>query len=320
MILNFFFRNRYKLLIIFSNLFFYLFLFNWISQNINPQKLFHSFNEISFMPFLASITINLIALLFYGLRMNYLISNKYINSFSIINIGYSLNTLLPFRLGEFFKILISYKIYKISFKRILAATVTEKAIDLFKLIIIGIILLLTAHNNILETFVFNKLSILSIFFIFLITCGIIFFTIKKQAYAFLRKGLKYLCSMPLLKIFTTSLVIWIINIMLVYFAFNYYISDINISIYDAVAILIIFSLSVSLPSAPAGIGVFEASIVYYLTNELNMSNEIALSLSFAFHLATTLPQLFLTLFLLRKHLNYNFIKNIFLSKSFLNGK
>ena len=96
--------------------------------------------------------------------------------------------------------------------------------------------------------------------------------------------------------------------------------EINTSIDDAVAIFIIFSLSVSLPSAPFGIGVFEASIAYYLTNELNMSNEIALSLSFAFHLVTTLPQLFLTLFLLRKHLNYNFIKHIFLSKSFLNGK
>lgn len=76
--------------------------------------------------------------------------------------------------------------------------------------------------------------------------------------------------------------------------FNAFIVGIRIDLADAIALLLIISLAIAIPSAPAGIGLFEAGLVAYLTQVLHADAEGALAAAVMFHLVITVPQMFLT--------------------------
>ena len=51
------------------------------------------------------------------------------------------------------------------------------------------------------------------------------------------------------------------------------------------------SVAIAMPSAPAGIGLFEAAVIAYLTQAHGVQNEAALAVAVIFHLVVTVPQL-----------------------------
>jgi hypothetical protein len=67
---------------------------------------------------------------------------------------------------------------------------------------------------------------------------------------------------------------------------------------DAATLLLILSFAIAVPSAPAGIGLFEAGIVVYLTQKLGVNTEAALAVATVFHLVNTVPQLAMASWLL----------------------
>ena len=85
---------------------------------------------------------------------------------------------------------------------------------------------------------------------------------------------------------------------MVYFSFNTYLSEVRIGIFESIALLVVMALAIAVPSAPAGLGLFEAGIVAYLTQTSRIGNEAALAAATVFHLAITLPQLMVTAWLL----------------------
>jgi hypothetical protein len=87
---------------------------------------------------------------------------------------------------------------------------------------------------------------------------------------------------------------------MIYIAFNTYL-QISFSIFDAITLLIILSLAIAIPSAPAGIGLFEASIIFYLTKKFPIDNEIALATAIVFHLVIILPQVITITLILISH-------------------
>ena len=86
--------------------------------------------------------------------------------------------------------------------------------------------------------------------------------------------------------------------ILVYFSFNTYLSDVRIDIFESNALLLVIALAIAIPSAPAGLGLFEAGVVAYLTQTSGIGNEAELAAATVFHLALTLPQLIVTEWLL----------------------
>jgi hypothetical protein len=84
------------------------------------------------------------------------------------------------------------------------------------------------------------------------------------------------------------------HVVLVLFSFNTYLTEIRVGVLEAATLLIVMALAIAVPSAPAGIGLFEAGIVAYLTQRTGVGNEAALAAASIFHLIITVPQLFLT--------------------------
>ena len=62
---------------------------------------------------------------------------------------------------------------------------------------------------------------------------------------------------------------------------------------DAVLLMLIITLSIAIPSAPAALGLFEAGIVAYLTQHNGIGNELALAAAVVFHVAVAFPQVLL---------------------------
>ena len=109
---------------------------------------------------------------------------------------------------------------------------------------------------------------------------------------------KHASSYPVRHVLAVSVAIWVLNIALVFFTFNTYLPDLRITILDAVTLLLVLALAIAIPAAPAGLGLFEAGIVAYLTQKFGVGNEEALAAATVFHLVITLPQVLMTALLL----------------------
>lgn len=298
-------RSPSKLALIVLNLVVYYLLIKWFTGNIKLDRLADHLGQIPAWALLCSLCINLMALVLYGVRMALLLRSKFHTAFSIINIGYALNTLVPLRLGEAMKMYLGHKLYGIPLTGIFAASVAEKLADLFKLLLLAAVVVAFAASALVQSNVLLPVGIL-------VLLGVLFFILFRIYIARIVKLLpkrgrlrrisielhKHAKSYQVGRILIISVGIWVLNVALVFFTFNTYLPILHISILDAVTLLLIISFAIAIPSAPAGVGLFEAGIVVYLTQKSGISNEAALAAATAFHLIITLPQLTITGWLL----------------------
>ena len=295
----------------------FAFFARWYNQNINFSDLAQQFARIPVWAVAGSIAINICALLLYGQRMALLLHNRFWPSFCVINVGYALNNVMPFRLGDAAKVYIARTLYNISMTKLISSTLVEKLIDLFKLALLAMIVLVFAADRLLHR------EELAMPIIIVLAGGGAF-----VAFRILIRNLDRLLpndsplkqaimgfhdatgNYPMGRILLVTIAIWTANIALTWFTFNTYIPGLHFSILDAVALLIIVALAVAVPSAPAGIGVFEAGTLIYLTRFFHVSNETALAAAVVFHLAISIPQLlFVGILLLRKGLTLRALRN-----------
>jgi hypothetical protein len=238
--------------------------------------------------------------------MALLLGRDFRTAFSIINIGYALNTLLPLRLGEAIKIYLSHRLFGTPLTGIFAASVAEKLIDLAKILLLGAIVVVFAAGEFIQTS-----ALLSVIVLVAMGIGVValFHLYIVRIVKLLPRGSrlrrisielhKHASGYPLRRILAVTTGIWILNIALVFFSFNTYLPEVSIGILDAIALLLVLALAIAIPSAPAGLGLFEAGIVAYLTQKSGVGNEAALAAAVVFHLVITLPQLVMTGWLLR---------------------
>lgn len=298
-------RSRSALVLIGLNLLMYFLLLRWVGENIHLEKLSEYFGKIPVWALLGSLVINFLALAMSGIRMALLLGRNFQTAFSIVNIGYALNTILPLRLGEGLKLYLSRRFFGVALTRIFAASIAEKLFDL------GIILLLSAAALAMTAGEFIKVAaVVSVgVFVFAAVVGVALFRryivhivkLLPRGSRLRRASIdlhKYAGDYPLGRIVLTTVGIWFLNVALVVFSFNAYGPDINIGILDAIALLVIIALAIAIPSAPAGIGLFEAGIVVYLTQNSGIDPNAALAAASAFHFIITLPQLILTVWML----------------------
>ena len=294
-------RSPSRLAVLLLNLLVYYLLLRWVVDNIQPGRLVDHLGQIPLWALLGSVCINMVALTLYGARMALLLSRDFGTAFSVVNIGYALNTLVPFRLGEAMKIYLGRKLYGIPLVGVFAASVAEKLFDVLKLLLLGLVVAAFAAGELVQTSALFPIAILAV----LGTVATILFRIYivrmlklLPKHGRLRRISielhKHARSYPVRRVLAVSVCIWALNVALVFFTFNTYLLDVRIDILDATALLLVLSLSIAIPSAPAGIGLFEAGIVAYLTQKTSVTNEAALAAAAAFHLVITVPQLAIT--------------------------
>ena len=298
-------RSPSRLGLIGLNLVVYCLLLRWFSENIQLGKLMDHLGQIPVWALLGSLSINLAALALYGLRMALLLGRGFRVAFSVINIGYALNTLIPLRLGEAMKIYLSHRFYGIPLVGIFSASVAEKLADLLKLLLLSAVVVAFAAGELIQTSVLFPLAVLVVMGV---AALVLFRLYIVRIVKLLPKGSrlrrisielhKHAGSYPVSRVLAISVVIWALNVALVFFTFNTYLPDLHIGILDAAVLLLILALAIAIPAAPAGLGLFEAGIVAYLTQKFGVGNEAALAAAGVFHLVITLPQLAITGWLL----------------------
>lgn len=289
-------RNPSKVVLVALNLFAYFLLLRWAIMNINPGRLMEAFGQIPGWALLGSLFINLLALVLCGARMSLLLGKDFHTSFSIINIGYALNTLFPLRLGEPVKLYLSRKLFEIPLTGIFAASVAEKLFDLVMALLMVATVLVFATAELIQVGTLLSISAL------VLAGGVTVVLFRRHVVRIVKlfpKGSrlrrifielhKHSGSYRIGRILIVTTGIWIMHIFLVYFSFNTYLAEIHISILESVALLMVMVLAIAIPSAPASLGLFEAGIVAYLTQKHYVGNEAALISASIFHIVIITP-------------------------------
>jgi uncharacterized protein (TIRG00374 family) len=294
-------NSRSRLILGAVNLVIFAFLWRWVNENISIEKLLGQIASIPGEAVALTVAINFMTLVVYGWRMGVLLKKTPGVGFSIVNIGYSLNTIMPLRLGDVLKVYFGRRLLGVPATAVLAASVAEKIVDVLMLLLLGVVMSLfstTLVNMQGSLLVVGTMLFILVLAIMLCRAYIlrIYRWLPKKGYlrGLLIKFSKHSRNYPMARVFTLTAIIWTFNTLLTYVSFNRYLEDIKVSLSSAVAILLVVVLAMAVPSAPAGIGLFEAGIVAYLTVWLGVDNEIALSAAVVFHMAIVLPQIILT--------------------------
>ena len=290
--------NTSKLGLVIFNLIGYALLLHWVIGNIDLQRLVDYLGGIPISGIFASLAIYLATLVLYGVRMALLLRIGFRISFVIVNLGYAMNALLPLRLGEGFKIAIGHRLYQIPLTALFAASVTEKLADLIKLLLLGAIVTAFAASSIVGEGALGPVTLAS--------------TLTIAAIALLRKYMRVLLRLlpkggrlrriyielhkhfggyPLGLVAGLTLAIGGTNIALIFVSINSYLPGVTFGLLDAISLFLILAFAVAIPSAPAGLGLFEAGAVVYLTQKVAVSDEAALVTASILHLVIVLPPL-----------------------------
>ena len=297
-------RNPSTLVLIVLNVVVYFFLLRWVRENIHAEKLADYVMRIPVWALLGSLLIHLLALVLYGVRMSVLLGRDFRTAFSIINAGYALNTLLPLRVGEGIKLYFGHRLFAVPLTGVFTASVAEKLIDLVMILLFGSMVLAFAAGGIIQASTLISAGVVT-----LIAVGIVILFRRNvvRVVRFFPRGSrlrrisialhKHSKEYRVMPIVSATLGIWILTVALIFFTFNTYLPELRIGLIDAIALLVVIALAIAIPSAPAGIGLFEAAVVAFLTQRTHIGNEAALAAASVFHLVISLPQVMLTAWL-----------------------
>ena len=206
-------------------------------------------------------------------------------------IGYFGNNILPLRAGEFLKCIFLSNIYEVPKSIIFGTVLLERFLDFISILIIALVSILFISMNFFDEFF--KIYLILIMFLLVI----IFISVYKIKFKYdgrnrflkiitnIIKGFKSLKITQFFLILIYTLLIWFIYILVVYA--TQYSMSMNLTFSNVIIILIISSLALSLPSAPANIGAFEYSVVYSMELLGYHSNNIEFAI--ILHLVSFIP-------------------------------
>lgn len=255
-----------------------------------------------------TVAVNIMAFVFYALRLGILISKNFRISLPTVILGFGLNSVLPFRLGELAKLYYANRLFFIPASRLFAATLVEKLFDLSALAILTVLIVMATNIGLIH-------KSIAILLVVIVLAGYVFaFTYRRFSHRIekavggsvrlqaLLAALREQSRMHHVRaIAFYTLLIWATNTLVVYTAFSGFLPGFQIEIQDAVALLLISALAIAIPTAPAGVGVFEAGIVAYLTQMQGVPSELALACAVVFHLVISVPQLAILGIILVRH-------------------
>jgi uncharacterized protein (TIRG00374 family) len=284
---------------LFLNAVFFGFIGYWLYYNIEFADLTSQLKQIPLTAIALAMTMNVFVLLFYGSRLSTLLDGGLLSGFLIATMGFTFNSLIPFRAGEGVKIYFGHSYFDYAIGGISAAVLLEKLYDVTAIIILSLLILASTDSSLVDPRL-------------LIPAAVIIAMTFATVFALRRRGVVW--SLPdwgvvraarldiFLKqaerlvahhragrtaFFTAS--IWMTNVCLVYVAFRTLLPEIDFTLIHAVTLLIIGALAIAVPASPAGLGLFEAGIVAYLVNAYGVQKERAISAALAYHFSITAP-------------------------------
>jgi len=273
--------------------------------NINFTKLAHTFRQINIRWLLLSGIFILVAnyfrsLLWYQLLRRH--SQPHIwDFFRIITIGYFVNNILPFRLGEVVRAWLLGKRERLSTSLAVATVVLERGMDLLVLLFYFILMMfIIPFENWLKLSGLILAAIGLGFFLMVVLNyrfgghlldfiekplqrlpGNIGFWLHSQINKFL-EGLKLVESPGhFFAAFGLSHLSWMAWVMVTYFCFRAV--GLDLPFFAAGFLIVVLNFGLMLPSSPGGLGVFEFMVIIALT-KYGVEKEIALGFGFVYHM------------------------------------
>ncbi len=293
-------RRHYRYLVtILFNIFLFYLLYLWLQRNIHLHSLLVDIEETKLSSVIPIFFFYFIITCFYGMRLALLLRTEFRQSFYITSIGNGLNNILPFRLGDFLRVYFARRFFDIDMPHTFAATFMERYFDLIVLLILGSVILLNVEYG----FEINAVYL----FIILLSCSLISlllyrYLIVKDTYLkswvcrseriklLLQAVEDVVSTRNKLRVFLLTLVIWSCLLLVYYVFFSVNLNFPAINVMGAVFLLFTTTLSFAVPYSFAGIGIFEAAIVYDLIKYAHVVPTKALALALVFHFTVAAPQ------------------------------
>ncbi|HEY8126873.1 MAG TPA: lysylphosphatidylglycerol synthase transmembrane domain-containing protein [Methylocystis sp.] len=290
-------RGGYVALIL--NAAFFAYISYWLYQNIEFAGLSRELKQIPLSAVLIAMTMNVFVLLFYGSRLSTLLNGGLFSGFLIATMGFTFNSLIPFRAGEGVKIYFGHSYFNYAIGGVSAAVLLEKLYDVTAIVILSLLILASSDSRIIDL----RLLIAAAVVLSMVFCGLFIF--RRKAFVWRLPDWRILDALRLdaffkqagglvahhraarTAFFTAS--IWTTNVCLVYVAFRTLLPEIDFTLIHAMTLLMIGALAVAVPASPAGLGLFEAGIVAYLVNGYGVPKERAISAALAYHFSITAP-------------------------------
>ena len=272
------------------------------------------FSKFSFYGIVLTFIIVLFSQFVLSLRwmkMSYL---SFQISLETIIVSSALNMILPAKLGELSKALYLKKFYAYNYHKTLSVIFVERFFDV---IVLFLLLCIWAYNYTTNQTIQYALIFLGGFIgvvLLFFSMSKMFFLLEKIPFQFLRVYLKKIYKIihkmfqsPLSLIFYTML-LWSFYFFGAFIFFTYGVSF-SLDITTILGLFIFSTLAMSLPLAPAGIGTYEAAVVFYLGG-YGIGKEDALLAATLYHMILFGVDFFLfSLFLLFKEIKFNELIN-----------
>lgn len=250
-----------------------------------------------------------------------------LNLFSAVMVGYFFNSIFP-RLGEFVRPYVFAKREKTSVSSVFATIVFERVLDVITLGILFAVAFFIARDKVInmlpgidstKVVMFSGLVLLVIILSFYppFVTGILKLLVKpisdKVYYRILdifnkfRQGFAILKSPGLyLRLILESLLIWFLYslpLYLMFFCFDFS-KSIHVSMGDALFLLIVSGIGVTIAPTPSGIGVMHTLLTYAMIGLYNIDKETALAYATINHATTLFVQIFFgSFFVFRERIN-----------------
>jgi|694.fasta_scaffold155758_2 hypothetical protein len=293
-------KHKSPALIVF-NLCFFAYLAWWVRDNIDLTQLLQALGAIPPKAILTAMAINLFSLTFYSARLATILSGRLFPCFIITTTGFTLNSLLPFRLGEGAKIYIGHSVFDYPIGALGVSVVIEKLYDLAAIIILALIVVLGAGSGVIDLRMLAPLCLIGA----LGAVGLYLIRMNAEKIARHLEDWPVLASLgfdaqsaradlaaldhPIGRATAFTAALWLTNMSLATYAFNAFLHGAGPDIFGAITLLLIIALAIAVPASPAGLGVVEAGITTYLVAVLGASKEEALSAALAYHFVITTP-------------------------------
>ncbi len=278
---------------------FFAFVSYWLYHNIEFADLASELKQIPLSAILIAMTMNVFVLLFHGSRLSTLLDGGLLSGFLIATMGFTFNSLIPFRAGEGLKIYFGRSYFNYAIGGISAAVLLEKLYDVTAIVILSLLILASSDSRIVDP----RLLIAAAVIIAIVFCGMFVFRRKAVAWrlpdwrivdalrldAFLKQAAGLVAHHRAARTVFFTASIWTTNVCLVYVAFRTLLPEIDFTLIHATTLLLIGALAIAVPASPAGLGLFEAGVVAYLVNGYGVQKERAISAALAYHFSITAP-------------------------------
>lgn len=271
----------------------------WLRENISLSEVVGQLKAIPMEGLLVALALNVAVLGVYGTRLSLLLAARRLPALAVVIIGFGMNGVLPFRLGEVAKLAYARQLFGIATPRLIAATAAEKLMDLCALLLLGLV----ASQLVVAPYLNRGIAVAALLVGGLVLALIVAFLVLarwersgRQTHSWIADAFDTLRAQKdkarIVRLASLTTVIWAITVASVYWMFSSVFPQFSLS--NAGVLTLVLALAIAIPSAPAGLGVVEAAIVAYLHQALQADPNQALASALAFHFIVVMPQMLAT--------------------------